>query len=269
MAVSGFDLDTYLQRIGVTGPVSVDAHWLECIQRGQLQHIAFENFDVLLGRDISLQVDALVHKLVRCRRGGYCFELNGLLGVALQACGYRLRSCLARVIYGRGSPGPRTHQVLIVEADGREWLVDAGFGGPGLRAPLPLDDREHVQDGDRFRTRRDDEFGPILQKRIGELWSDLYAIDLAPALQQDFEMAHFFMSRHPQSYFRLHRVASLQRDIGRVALLDLTLNVERHAASNACTLEPGPGYIEALAHHFGIELDARYEDLPVLANQRA
>src|SRR5690349_4787637 len=146
MPAQGFELDAYLRRIGISGTVPANAAGLEMVQRAELTHIPFENFDILLGREIALDPARLFDKLVTARRGGYCFELNGLLAGALAAIGWRPSACLARVIFGRGTPGPRTHQVLIVHTSGRDWLVDVGFGGPGLRAPLPLEvDSEVLQ----------------------------------------------------------------------------------------------------------------------------
>ncbi len=257
-----FDLDAYLARVGLAGTLAANASGLETLQRAQLTRIPFENFDILLGREISLEPAQLFDKLVRHARGGYCFELNGLLAQALEALSYRPRACLARVIFGRGSPGSRTHQVIVVHANGRDWLVDAGFGGPGLRAPLLLEtDREALQDGDRFRLHLDEQFGYILQKSIDGVWADLYAFDLLPALPHDFYMANFFMSHWPQSYFRLNRVASLQRPRGRRTLLNFTLREEDDGRLSRRELQPGAGYMTALMECFGIELDAGYTDL--------
>jgi len=256
------NIDAYLERVALPDPGRPNADGLALLQAAQLRHIPFENFDIHLGRDISLAPAHLFEKLVRRRRGGYCFELNGLFTHVLQAFGYQCQAYVARVIFGRGSPGPRTHQVLLVRADQREWLVDVGFGGPGLRAPMPLEaGREDSQDGERFRLRRDEQLGYVLQKLIAEQWVDLYAFELAATLPHDFEMANFYMSRYPQSYFRLNRVAAVQRSWGRVTLLNFALSIEREGNSNTLELGPGAQYVSALAEHFGIELDARYEDL--------
>jgi len=256
------DIGAYLERIGLASPVRPNAEGLRNLQSGQLTHIPFENFDIHLGRDISLRPADLFDKLVARRRGGYCFELNGLLACALESLGYQPRSHLARVIFGRGFPGARTHQVLIVHAEGRDWLVDVGFGGPGLRAPLPLEvEREDMQDGERFRLHRDDQFGYVLQKNISEQWVDLYAFELQSALPPDFEMANFFVSRHPQSYFRLNRVAAVQRERGRLTLLNFTLTLEDDGVTTSQILPAGEGYMSALTEHFGLKLDRRYDDL--------
>jgi N-hydroxyarylamine O-acetyltransferase len=153
-----------------------------------------------------------------------------------------------------------------VRADQRDWLIDVGFGGPSLRAPLLLEvGREDDQDTERFRLRSDQQFGYVLQKLIAEQWTDLYAFELTTTLPHDFEMANFFMSRYPESYFRLNRVAALQRTWGRVALLNFSLSIERDGESTTRELAGGTEYMSALAEHFGIELDERYEDLMPIA----
>src|SRR5689334_6809427 len=139
-----FDLGAYLNRIGLDEPIPANANGLALLQRAQLQNIPFENLDIHLGLAISLQPSAVFDKLVMRGRGGYCFELNKLFAEALRASGFAVRSHLARVIYGRDAPGGRTHQVLVVQAEGQAWLCDAGFGGPGLRAPIPLEPQEAI-----------------------------------------------------------------------------------------------------------------------------
>ena len=92
-----FPLDAYMARIGYSGPVKASDSVLEAVQRAQLATIPFENFDILLGRGVSLEAAALCQKLIHSRRGGYCFELNTLFLMALEAMGFEVRPLLARV----------------------------------------------------------------------------------------------------------------------------------------------------------------------------
>jgi N-hydroxyarylamine O-acetyltransferase len=257
-----FDLAGYLNRIGLGKPVQANAQGLARLQRAQLKTIPFENLDIHLGRIISLEGDAVFDKLVTRRRGGYCFELNALFAQALYASGFIVRSHLARVIYGRDAPGGRTHHVLIAEAEGRAWLADVGFGGPGLRAPIPLDPGlELTQDSERFALRAHHEHGYLLEKEIDGRWTPLYVFAAHPELAVDFEMGNFYMSQHPQSYFRRNRVVALQRPHGRVSLTNFTLTVDAgRGNSTSTTIESGEIYMAALREHFGIVLEQRYED---------
>ena len=78
-----FDRDSYLERIKHSGTISTTVETLASIQESQLRSIPFENFDICLDRAIDVTPSAIVNKLVNKKRGGYCFELNGL---GLKAC---------------------------------------------------------------------------------------------------------------------------------------------------------------------------------------
>src|SRR4051794_35005419 len=137
-APPALDLDAYLARVGYAGELRPTAAVLAALHRAHATHIPFENLDVLLGRPIRLDLEGLQAKLVRGRRGGYCFEQNVLFAAVLEQVGFRLTRLAARVRFGAAGPRPRTHMLMRVEADGRPWLADVGFGGEGLLEPLPL-----------------------------------------------------------------------------------------------------------------------------------
>ncbi|HLL92482.1 MAG TPA: arylamine N-acetyltransferase, partial [Solirubrobacteraceae bacterium] len=120
-----FDLDAYVRRIGLSGRPGLAA-----MHRAHGASIPFENLDPHGGLPVSLELADLQRKLVRERRGGYCFEHNLLLKGALEALGAEVAPMLARVKYGApaGVVRPRTHLVLRVQADGGCWLADIGFG---------------------------------------------------------------------------------------------------------------------------------------------
>ena len=98
-----FALEPYLQRLHYAGDIQPTEDRLEALHRAQAYTIPFENFDILLGRGISLDPSALYDKLVHHARGGYCFELNGLFLMALQAVGFEARALLARVHLNRAT----------------------------------------------------------------------------------------------------------------------------------------------------------------------
>jgi N-hydroxyarylamine O-acetyltransferase len=257
-----FPLADYLQKIRLPRVPKADEEGLKAIHSAQAFSIPFENLDIHLGRGISLYPADLVRKLVHSPRGGYCFELNGLLCLALRAIGFTARPLLARVLYGRTDPGARTHQVVIVTLPGCDWLSDVGFGGPGLRLPMPLlMDRIHEQFGERYRLRYDSLCGTVLQKEHQGSFIDLYAFDRNElTLDIDIEMGNHFTSTWPQSVFRLRRMCSLPHPNGRVTLTDMQLSTHRNGEATTINIPGGPKYIEALSEHFGIMLDALYED---------
>jgi N-hydroxyarylamine O-acetyltransferase len=259
-----FPLDAYLERIGYSGSTAPDEQTLEALQRAQLATIPFENFDILLGRSISLAPAALVEKLIERPRGGYCFELNGLFLLALGAIGFVARPLLARVHLRGGATG-RTHELLLVELAGQSWIADVGFGGPALRAPVPLElDVPRSQHGETFRLVDAGMFGTMLQKQGADGWRDLYSFELGAVIQADIELAHHFTSTHPHSRFTTTRIAAIHHADGRTTLEDRRLRRISEEADREDLLAEGPAYLEALSKHFGIDLGVPYTSLQPL-----
>jgi len=174
-----FNIDLYLARLNYSGGISLTEDRLEALHRAQAYTIPFENFDILLGRGITLEPAALYDKLVRRARGGYCFELNGLFLMALQAAGFDARALLARV-HLVDPPTGRGHQLILITLRGREWIADVGFGGPGLRAPIPFE-LNHISthDGQTFRLVGAAPFGIMLQTLTNAQWQNLYSFESA------------------------------------------------------------------------------------------
>ena len=207
-----FDDDQYIQRVGLRARVRPNEAGLEDIHRQQVYSLPFENFDILLGRQIALDEAALFSKMVQNPRGGYCFELNGLLQIALSRFGFQSRPLLARVHVAShvgGHVTGREHQLLLVTINNRDWIADVGFGANGLRAPIPFEPgQERVQDGDTYRLMPHELYGTMLQQRADEGWQNLYSFDLTPALPADIELGNYFTSNNPKSFFTYTRVAT-------------------------------------------------------------
>lgn len=130
-------LEAYLRRIGLKGPVRPDLETLRAVHRAHLLAIPYENLDVQLGRPLTTDVGEAYDKIVEWRRGGWCYEMNGLLGWALEEIGFevtRLAGGVMRSLRGEGAVG--NHLILRVALD-QPWIADAGFGdGPLLPYPL-------------------------------------------------------------------------------------------------------------------------------------
>lgn len=195
------DLDAYLERIGYQGSLQPSIQTLLALHLAHTTHVPFENLDVLLGRPIRLDLEGLQAKLVRDRRGGYCFEQNLLFAAVLEHLGFRLDRLAARVRYRTDHVLPRTHALLRVEAGGQDWLADVGFGAEGLLLPVPLIlEQECEQFAWRFRLREDDGYH-VLQSGLGTGWQDLYVFSHEPQHLVDFEVANYYVSTHPSSIF--------------------------------------------------------------------
>jgi N-hydroxyarylamine O-acetyltransferase len=198
-----FDLEAYLARIGYDGSREASLATLRTLHLRHVNAIPFENLDVLLGCGVRMDLESVERKLVRDRRGGYCFEQNTLFAAALRALGFSLTPHLARIRWQKAAsePSPLTHMVLQVRADGRDWLADVGLGGVGATAPLALDtDAEQLTPHEPRLLVRD---GPRIMHRLrmGETWGDVYEFTLEDPLPIDFEIANWFSCSHPRAHF--------------------------------------------------------------------
>lgn len=202
------DLQRYLDRIGASDAASADLPTLRRIVYQHALAIPFENLDPFRGVPVSLDLVLVQHKLVDSRRGGWCFEHNLLLGEALRALGFSVQDLAARVLWGRDAAArtPRTHRLLEVEAEGRHWLVDSGFGGQTPTGILDLADREPQSTPHESFLLQVLEGDLLLQAlptgaSDRDAWRPLYRFDRARQWPVDFEAANFQLARDPQSPF--------------------------------------------------------------------
>jgi N-hydroxyarylamine O-acetyltransferase len=256
------DLDAYLTRIGHVGSVDVSEETLKALHLGHVFHIPFENLDVHLGREIRLDAASLMAKLVRARRGGYCYEMNGLFALVLTVIGFDLDHLMARVLKdARGTP-PLSHHVLLVRTGGCRWLADVGFGGDGLLLPLRLDsDHEDRQETEAFRLLKDETYGTVLQHRQGEKWMSLYGFTSEPHVPADYLHANYFHSHSPDSLFTQTRICTKPMPEGRITLVDWALKIRRGAERSTKRIGSLGEYLDLLRSHFGIEIDGPLDRL--------
>ncbi len=250
-----FELNAYLDRIGIAAPARADSAGLAELQRAHRLVIPFENLDILLGRGIDVAPDAIFAKLVTQRRGGYCFEQNGLFGQALTALGFTTRPLMARVwlMDPPATPG-RSHVILHVTLSGVSWIADAGFGG-GYAPPMPLVADRIVEDGDvRHRLRRDAEHGWMLERDGGEGWTRQFSFTLDPVYDADIVIANHWTSTAPVSRFTLAPVLNRTLPDGDVSLTGRRLVRRRSGGGTQREIGDAAAYRATLAEVFGLDL---------------
>jgi len=253
---SELDLDAYLARIGERRPLAPGREALTRLHRAHCAAVPFENLDILLGREIALDVPALEAKLVRGRRGGYCFEQNTFFRAALEALGYPVTALAARVRFGTTEVRPRTHMLLRVDLPEGALLADVGFGGDGPVHPIPLAEGTETWVGDAgHRLRREGDLF-VLEGTTGGEWADLYAFTLEPQFPVDFEMANHFTSTHPRSAFVLSLTAQRSWPDRRVILRNRDLTVREGGAIRTTTVRDPDHLLEVLASSFDLVFPA-------------
>jgi N-hydroxyarylamine O-acetyltransferase len=250
------DLKAYLARIGYAGRVDPSLATLQGLHFAHATSIPFENLDILLGREISLELDALQSKLVAGRRGGYCFEHNTLFAAVLDLVGFQVTRLAARVRFGSTAIRPRSHMLLSVKVDGQPWLADVGFGGEGLLYPLPIQNREKSrQFGWTFRVEGEGEC-QVLQSLHTDGWFDLYTFTQEPQYPIDYVVASHFTATHPHSPFVQSLVAQRQNRETRFTLRNHELTEESPSRKNSRTLPDDNAVLATLAEVFGLSFPA-------------
>ena len=222
-------LAAYLERIGITEPVTLDLEGLTKVQQAHQKTVPFENLDIMAGRPLSLEQDALFEKIVIRRQGGVCAELNTAYNWLLYSLGFDVTSYNARVAY----PKPiqfRRHRVMGVKLDGKIYIADAGTNLEYSRMPLLLEDGLIQFDGvAEYRHRKDEFFGWIQeQRRPGdEDFHKLVGFTLEPQIDLDFVTPMFYYEKHPSSNMSQFPRVSIYTDDQLLAIRNHTFLVER------------------------------------------
>jgi N-hydroxyarylamine O-acetyltransferase len=250
------NLAAYFQRIGYKGRYQPDLALLSALTAAHTQAIPFENLDVLLGRPISLEPDELFQKLVVDRRGGYCFEQNGLFLEVLRELGFQVAPLSARVRLQRPRDytPPRTHVFIRVELNGESWLTDVGVGALSLTSPLRLS--THDEQATLHEPRRILREGALLyhQVRFGAEWQDVCEFTLEEMPLVDREVSNWFTSAHPNSHFKNRLIVARAAPEGqRLSILNdqFTLR-ERHGTTSTRSIASASELLELLLRQFGL-----------------
>jgi len=245
------DIAAYLERINYRGPQAPTAETLRALQRAHLLAVPFENLSIHNGQRIILEEEALFDKVITRRRGGFCYELNGLFAALLRALGFEVDMLSARVANAAGEFGPDfDHMTLMVRLDQR-WLADVGFGDSFLE-PLLIDKREEQVQDRAFKIVTDSDRLVLWQREKSYEWKAQYSFTLQPFTFRDFgEMCHYHQTS-AQSHFTQKRVCTRATPQGRITLSELRLITTENGERNEEILPDEQEYARLLRQHFGI-----------------
>lgn len=255
-----YDLDAYANRIGYSGTLEPTLPVLQALAERHSQSVPFENLSILLGQPVELSPAALERKLVTERRGGYCFEQNGLMLGILHQIGFAVTPLAGRVRLDRPRDfvPPRTHLFLNVHLEGEDWLFDVGVGSFGLTSPI----RRHAEGGQDtlHETRRIvlEEERYFHQAWTGEEWIDVYEFTGETMPEIDREIGNWWTSTSPQSKFSENLFAARAGENGeRRGILNDRYTRRRGAeVLEVVTMTSADQLREILGREFGLEFPA-------------
>jgi N-hydroxyarylamine O-acetyltransferase len=215
------DVDAYLERIGAQRPTTATLDALGELALAHLYTVPFENLDIADGRPLSVGLEALFDKIVTRRRGGFCYELNGLFSGLLRELGYDVTLLAAQVPEPRdgGPRHDRAHLVLLIDLAG-PWLVDVGFG-EAYRRPFALRaENEHADPHlGRYRLEAEDGRWQVREWQDDEPPRVTCRFDLTPHELADFaEACRWQETESP--FFTRHRFCTIATPGGRTTLMD-------------------------------------------------
>lgn len=215
-------------------------------------NVPFENLSIHRREPIVLNDDALFEKIVLRRRGGFCYELNGLFAALLSELGFKVTKLSAEVATDQGefSP-PFDHMTLLVTLEDR-WLADVGFGD-SFREPLLLDEREPQAqgNGEAFRIEEADNYLVMSRRSANGEWQPQYRFNLESYGYPDYQEMCLFHQTSPQSHFTQKRICSLATVEGRISLSDLQLITTRNGGRETAEIAEDQ-YAKVLREKFGV-----------------
>jgi N-hydroxyarylamine O-acetyltransferase len=246
------DVEAYLRRIEYDGPRQPSATTLRDLHRQHLFTVPFENLDIPLGTRIILDLDSFYEKIVLGRRGGFCYELNGLFGQLLAALGFRVQMLSARVRHEAGGFGPEfDHMLLKVELE-EPWLVDVGFGDSFVDPIIFKSGGADQVDGHRYTvSRARDEWELLREDADGS--APLYAFRDVPHELSEYEGMCTFHQSSPESHFTRNWICSRATPDGRVTISNMRLIVTGENKRKETQLQSEATLRRSLRELMGVE----------------
>ncbi|MGN0324804.1 MAG: arylamine N-acetyltransferase [Lachnospiraceae bacterium] len=248
----------YMQRIKYDKPLTPDLATLSALQQSHLEHIPYENLNILAGIPLSLKPDDLFEKIILRNRGGYCFELQGLYKELLESIGFQVMQYAGRFMDEPGVVQMRRHRVLVVQLDGMRYLVDVGVRNESPRIPIKLIADEIQFDGiSHYKFQIDPFYGwSLYRKEKGKDWKPTYGFTEEPQIDDDYIMPSFYCEKHPESTFNKFMKISIFSGESNYTLVDGVFKEYRSAKVQVRKiLESAEETRIILKEYFGLDWD--------------
>lgn len=245
--------DEYMRALGLQRRAP-DLDLLRDMTSRHVAQFAFSSVGPMLGDELPLDIGSLYRRIVVQRRGGYCFEQNGLLYSVLEDLGFQVDLCLARVIYNRDVHPGLTHRISLVEIDADRYVADVGFGPMGPRYPVRLSGEESHENFRVFRVAQPHPGEFHMQTLKDGAFYSLYRFELARYGQADCELGHFYSHKYPGATFVNNLVVSKILDDEVRSLRNHDYRLINESGEQGHTIADGAHLTTVLENQFGVSV---------------
>ena len=251
----------YIYRMGYTGEI---AHTPQCLNQLILAHLAaipFENLDVCEDHLIpSLDVEDLFEKIIRHKRGGWCFELNKLFFELLKSCGFEVMTVAIRITWMKEQTAPLLHRATVVTLERKQYICDVGYGGPGPKGLVELSNGEYEIQGEWYRVQMHPSYTDgtaVIEKQYHGAYHEMMRFENKKAEDADYAIMNFYCARSEQSFFSGKPVINLYTAEGNRSLIDQKLIIQKNGETVTKECHSEGEKREWLKEWFGIEKQSR------------
>lgn len=248
------DVQTYLDRIDFKDTIILNKNALFKLQKKHLLNVAFENLDIHYNRKINLSLTDIYKKIIYEKRGGFCYELNGLFHSLLKQIGFEAKLISARVYIKDNDYSPEyDHLAIIVNLENNEFLVDVGFGKFSLE-PLKLEMNQMISDsfGNFQFDKYDKDYYRINEIKDNNLFPQ-YIFKNEEHKLSEFKKRCEFHQTSQNSHFTKKKLISIAKSDGRITLNNSQLKITRLGIENEINFEENE-FESKLKHYFDIEI---------------
>jgi N-hydroxyarylamine O-acetyltransferase len=249
------DIKPYLNRIGIEKINDPSLKFLTELQNRHLLSIPFEDLDIPDGNRIELDLNKIYNKIIPSKRGGFCYELNGLFHWLLTSLGFNVDILSASVFNSQKNDfGPEyDHMTLLVHLD-KDYLVDVGFGD-SFRRPIEMPDGETEDISGHYRiSKKEDKLFELLKKEEND-FSSQYCFTKDPKKLEDYKKMCAFQQDSPASHFRTRMLCTIATETGRITLSNNSLTITENGIKTKTEFTSDNEFNFLLNKHFGITLD--------------
>lgn len=251
-------LNNYLDRLQYSGAQVPTLETLRKLHRTHVSSVPFENLDIHYKQRITLDLEKFYDKIVVRRRGGFCYELNGLFYTLLRQMGFQAYfiSCS---VYNQPLQtfGPYfAHVAIVVDFGDDQWLVDVGFGS-SFPEPLKIAlDTYQKQDGVVYVLRSMNEKEICLDRSFddGNTFSPMYKLMLSPHPLQAFQEMCVFHQTSDLSPLYQKKLCSIATAQGRITLTSNHLITTWEGVRTEVEIKDEEDFLEKLSTYFAIDM---------------